>query len=157
MSSDSNVALIEEFYTAFGRRDADTMAACYHPDAVFSDPVFELRGEEIGKMWKMLTERGKDLKVVYSGVSAEGDGGQAHWDADYTFSATGRLVHNQIDAKFRFADGKIIEHRDTFDFWKWTRMALGTPGILLGWSGFLQNKVRTTARASLEAYSAASR
>jgi ketosteroid isomerase-like protein len=40
------VELIERFYAAFGRKDGDAMAACYAPDARFSDPVFgELRGE----------------------------------------------------------------------------------------------------------------
>ncbi len=56
--------LIERFYAAFDRKDGDAMAACYHPDARFSDPAFgELRGAEIGRMWRMLTERGEELEV----------------------------------------------------------------------------------------------
>ena len=47
-----NAALIDRFYQAFARRDAATMAACYHADVVFSDPVFpELRGPELGREW----------------------------------------------------------------------------------------------------------
>ena len=61
-------------------------------------------------------------------------------------------MHNQIEATFRFADGKIIEHTDVFDLWAWTRMALGLPGILLGWSPPIQNKVRATARKGLDAW-----
>ncbi len=33
--------------------------------------------------------------------------------------------------------------------YRWTRMALGLPGLLLGWSPLLQNKVRRQAGESL--------
>src|SRR5438270_489246 len=39
-SSATNARLVERFYTAFGRRDVDAMLGCYHPQVVFSDPVF---------------------------------------------------------------------------------------------------------------------
>jgi len=147
--------LIETFYTAFAKHDGQAMADCYHPDVQFSDPVFtDLKGPRAGGMWKMLTGRAKDLEVEFSNVSADDDTGKAHWDASYTFSATGRHVDNHIDATFRFADGKIIEHRDVFDLWAWTRQALGLPGVLLGWSPIVQGKVRRTAGASLDAYMA---
>ena len=42
-------------YEAFAKLDADTMAACYAPDARFDDEAFSLRGaREVGGMWKML-------------------------------------------------------------------------------------------------------
>ena len=146
-----HAALIERFYQAFQKKDHATMAACYHPDILFSDPVFtDLRGFRAGAMWHMLTERGKDLTLVYSGIEADDQEGKAHWEADYTFSGTGRKVHNVIDAHFKFKDGKIVEHRDHFDLSLWTRMALGPSGYLLGWSSFLQNKVRGQASKGLE-------
>ena len=59
----------------------------------------------------------------------------AHWEATNPFSATGRLVHNIIDAEFEFdSAGLITRHRDRFDFWRWARQALGAPGLLLGWN-----------------------
>ncbi|MCA9705062.1 MAG: nuclear transport factor 2 family protein [Myxococcales bacterium] len=147
--------LIQTFYTAFQRRDGQAMADCYHPEIQFSDPVFtDLRGERAGAMWKMLTGRAKDLEVRFSNVEADDDQGRAHWDASYTFSATGRHVDNHIDASFRFRDGKIIEHRDVFDFWAWTRQALGLSGTLLGWTPIVQGKVRRTAAAGLDAFMA---
>ena len=49
-------ALITQFYEAFQRLDAEAMAACYTDDVLFSDPVFgELRGRNVGDMWRMLT------------------------------------------------------------------------------------------------------
>ncbi len=149
----NHIDLIEEFYKAFQQRDYDAMNACYHPDIHFSDPVFpDLRGEQAKAMWHMLCERGTDLVVVYSNIQTNNATGQAHWEATYTFSKAGRKVHNTVDAKFRFQDGKIIRHQDDFDLWRWTRMALGSTGVLLGWSPFLQNKVRATATRGLRAF-----
>jgi ketosteroid isomerase-like protein len=148
-----NEALIHRFYACFQARDAGGMAACYAPDAVFSDPAFgELRGEEVGAMWTMLASRATDLEVRVSGVQADAERGQAHWDAYYTFGQTGRKVHNSIDAKFLFRDGLIVRHEDTFSFWRWSRQALGPMGLLLGWAPPLRAKVRSTARGNLEAF-----
>ncbi|PRQ09249.1 nuclear transport factor 2 family protein [Enhygromyxa salina] len=144
---------IEQFYTAFAKQDADAMVACYHPNVSFSDPVFvDLDAREACGMWRMLCERAQDFSLEFSNVSADGERGSAHWEARYVFTTTGRRVHNVIDATFRFADGKIIEHRDQFDFYSWSRQALGMPGLLLGWSGVIRNKVRGQARKGLESY-----
>lgn len=148
-----NESLIQRFYSAFQRGDAAAMNACYHPEVEFSDPVFVgLKGDEARAMWSMLTARAKDFSLVFSQVQADDKTGSAHWEADYTFSGTSRRVHNVIDARFEFKDGLIYRHQDTFDLWKWSSMALGARGLLLGWSGLVQNKVRATARAGLDAY-----
>jgi len=150
-----NAELIERFYQAFAQRDAATMRAAYHPAARFDDPAFPgLEGAEIGDMWEMLVTRGKDLEVTFEGVEADDDKGRAHWDAWYTFSGTGRKVHNSIDAAFEFRDGKIYRHRDVFSFWRWSRQALGLPGLLLGWTPLLAAKVQKTARKNLAAWRA---
>lgn len=148
-----NEALIRRFYTAFQARDAAGMRACYHPDVVFSDPVFgELRGGQAGAMWEMLCARAKDLEIEFSAVSADDNRGQAHWDARYTFTQTGRRVLNRIDATFAFRDGLIARHDDRFSFFEWSRQALGPAGLLLGWTPMLRAKVGKTARAGLDAY-----
>ena len=147
--------LITRFYEAFQRRDAAGMAACYHPEVRFSDPAFRsLRGPQAGAMWNMLCTRGTDLRLEFSGVQADASSGRAHWEAHYTFSQSGRTVHNIIDAQFRFQDGLIVEHTDHFDFARWARQALGPMGLLLGRTGWLQNKVQGKAMASLNAWMA---
>jgi ketosteroid isomerase-like protein len=149
----SHTELIERFYTSFAKRDAEGMIACYHPQVRFSDPVFgDLDAREVAGMWRMLCERAQQFSLEFSDVRADADTGSAHWEARYLFSATGRKVHNVIDANFRFADGKIIEHRDEFDFYRWSRQALGPTGLLLGWTSMVQNKVRGQAREGLERY-----
>ena len=128
------------------------MAACYGPDARFSDPVFsDLRGAEPGAMWRMLTSRSTDLSVRLAAHAAAGETGEANWIADYTFS-TGRRVHNDVRASFRFRDGLIVEHRDAFSFYAWSRQALGIAGLALGWTPILRAQVQRQARGQLDAF-----
>ncbi len=151
-----NQQSIDNFYSAFARLDAETMAQCYAEDVAFDDEVFSLRGKrEVAGMWKMLCQatqaKGADVwKLTYRDVRADATSGQAHWDAHYRFSSTGRIVDNSIDARFAFdPQGRIASHRDSFDFWRWSRQALGAPGYLLGWTPQLRSKVRAQAGANL--------
>lgn len=147
--------LIAKFYEAFGKKDADTMGSCYADTIRFSDPVFpDLEGDHARAMWKMLCGRSKDLTVVASDIAWDGERGHAKWVANYTFGATGRKVENRIAATFRIEDGKIVQHDDVFDFWRWSRQALGPAGLLLGWSPMLLGKVRKQAAQSLREYEA---
>jgi len=146
---------IERLYAAFAKLDADTMAACYAPDAVFDDEAFSLRGRaQTGGMWAMLCDavktKGRDVWKLETRDITERS---AHWEATYRFSATGRMVHNIIDAEFEFdGAGLITRHRDHFDFWRWARQALGAPGLLLGWTPFLRAKVRAQAAKNLDRF-----
>jgi ketosteroid isomerase-like protein len=154
-----NERTIENFYNAFARLDPDAMAPCYADDVAFDDEVFSLRGKaQVMGMWRMLCtgtkDKGADVwRLRFGDVKADGATGSAHWDAHYRFSATGRLVDNSIDARFEFGDdGRIVRHRDSFDFWRWSRQALGTPGLLLGWSPMLRTKVRERAGRNLRRF-----
>ncbi len=148
-------ATIERFYAAFARLDGEAMQACYAENAQFDDEVFSVKGaHEIGGMWRMLCDATKAKGLAHWKLEASAmTESSAHWEAHYKFSATGRLVHNKIDAAFEFdARGLITGHRDRFDFWAWSRQALGAPGLLLGWTPFLRAKVRTTAAENLRRY-----
>lgn len=144
--------IIEEFYEAFSRHDYQAMSELYHPQAQFYDPVFdELSYGEVTSMWEMLIKRSKgDLKITHHSVITDSEKGHCIWEAKYPFSKTGRNVHNVIHATMEFQDGLIILHIDNFNFWKWSSMALGVPGILLGWSPIIRNKVKSMARKSLD-------
>jgi len=87
--------------------------------------------------------------------SADDTTGTARWLADYTFTQTGKPDHNDVRARFRFADGLIAEHDDSFGFHAWARQALGPPGLLLGWTPIIQGPVRRRARAGLDEFMAA--
>jgi ketosteroid isomerase-like protein len=144
-----DLELLDRFYAAFARHDGAAMAACYAPDATFSDAVFRgLTGSEPGAMWRMLTERSSDLTVDLVDRAAAGGRGTAHWVARYTFGQTGRPVVNEVRSTFRFADGLIAEQRDDFDLYRWSRQALGPVGLFLGWSPPVRGGIRRTARAN---------
>lgn len=149
----TNEETIKTFYTAFQNKDWKTMQNCYHETASFSDPVFpNLNGKQTKAMWHMLVAASTDLKITFTHINVSGQTGSCHWEAFYTFSKTGRKVHNKIDARFEFKDGLIVKHTDYFDLWKWTGMALGLSGKLLGWTSFVRNKVRAMAGQNLEKF-----
>lgn len=145
-----NEKLIEHFYKSFAQKDYKAMQDCYADDATFSDAVFQnLNSAEVKAMWEMLIKRGSDLQLEFKNVSADEKNGSAEWIATYTFSQTGNKVENRIKANFEFENGKIVKHIDSFDFYRWSSQALGLSGKLLGWTSFLQNKVREKAMKGL--------
>ena len=149
-----NEQLIARFYTAFQQLDYKTMQACYSNNAVFSDPVFGLlQGEEVKAMWEMLCRNAKDFSLAFSNIQMlDEEYATCSWTAVYTFSKTSRHVVNNVKAHLRIEQGKITEHTDKFDLWKWSRQALGIPGLLFGWSNFVQGKIHRNARKSLEKF-----
>ena len=147
-----NKQLINTFYTSFQQLNWKQMTGCYHDNVFFYDPVFQnLEAPQARAMWEMLCKNAKDLVIEFSNVQADAEHGSCNWTARYTFR-TGRKVVNNIKAHFTFHEGKIIEHMDDFDLWKWSRQALGTSGLLLGWSSIVKNKIRKMAKGSLEKF-----
>jgi ketosteroid isomerase-like protein len=141
------------FYTAFASRNAAVMKSCYHKDVVFSDPVFQnLNYEKVCAMWEMLLSRSKSLTLTFEVLKEDTDTVVVKWIATYPFSKTGRIVENHITATLQFRDGLIYRHTDVFDFPRWSRMALGTTGLLFGHFGFLKRNVSATAMSGLEQF-----
>ena len=129
MPAEETRAALVRFYDALARRDAETMAAMYAPDARFEDAVFKLRGEEIGRMWRGLLGRARDYSVTYTIAQAGPDRGAVEWTARYLFGGRRpRKVVNVILSELRFENGRIVEQRDQFDFRRWAAQALGAPG-----------------------------
>lgn len=151
MSRESEV--IQNFYRSFQQKDWAAMQKCYHEDIEFNDPVFPmLKGKRAKAMWHMLVAASTDLEINVSQIKTSGQQGSCHWEATYSFSKTGRKVYNKIDAEFEFKGGLIIHHHDHFNLWKWSKMALGLPGVMLGWTPFLKQKIRGMAEKNLQAF-----
>ena len=152
MTAQANKETIERLYAAFADLNGTAMTACYAKGAHFHDPAFgDLEGDDVGAMWRMLTSRATDLKIELREHEADEESGSAHWIATYTFS-TGRPVVNDIQAKFRFADGKIADHVDDFDFRRWAGQALGFKGNLVAILPPLRAKAREQALDQLAAF-----
>ena len=148
-----NQSIIEQFYTAFQNKDAEAMVALYHDDIEFTDPGFGLlKGERAKAMWRMLCQGATDLKIEFSGIEATENAGKAHWEAYYTFSKTGRKVHNIIDATFEFKDGKIIKHTDDFNLKRWAGQAMGWKGKLFGGASFFKKKLHEQTSRLLDKF-----
>jgi limonene-1,2-epoxide hydrolase len=147
--------IITKFYKAFDRLDPEGMAALYDEQIIFSDPAFgKLSGIHAGNMWRMLckSQKGKDFRIEASNIHEENGKVMARWDAYYTFSQTGRKVHNIIYATFEFSGNKIIRHQDHFNLYRWSIQALGFQGLLIGWSGFFKKKLQSKTRGLLSKF-----
>lgn len=153
MSAAAHCQLIASFYDALDRRDAETMVACYAPEATFTDPAFgTLDRAAVAAMWRMLCGRATDLSVAAINIDADDRLGKAHWTARYSYGPTRRRVVNEIDAAFVFRHGLIVEHVDRFSLRKWAKQALGLSGHVLGMTPLLSPLVRKQATSSLEAW-----
>ncbi len=150
----NNKQLIEKFYNSFSKGDAEGMTTCYHENVTFEDPAFgTLENGRPAKMWEMLMSRKQEsTTVVFNNIEANESTGKANWTATYEYGPKKRKVVNNVSANFKFNDGKIIEHIDTFNLWKWTKQALGFSGVLLGWSSFMKNKIQKTTNQQLDSF-----
>ncbi|WP_340153046.1 nuclear transport factor 2 family protein [uncultured Marivirga sp.] len=148
----SNRDQIHKFYTALSAGDSNEMVACYHETISFQDPVFGLlEGKRANKMWEMLLSKNtENTRFTFSGIEATTEIGMAKWEAEYYYGK--RKVINKVKAEFKFKDGKIIEHIDTFDMWKWTQQAFGATGYLLGWTPFMKKEIRKTVNKKLDRF-----
>ena len=156
MTTSPAADVARQFYQAFSEHDSEGMARLYHPHGTFSDPVFgTLNAAEVGAMWRMLLGRASSIVVTSQLISATEDSAVTRWEADYPFSQTGRQVHNVVTATMQMQGGLILRHVDSFDFWAWSRQALGLPGTLLGWTPMLHRKVSNSALAGLQSSIAA--
>lgn len=147
--------IIEKFYEAFANLDAERMLECYQDDVTFEDPAFGvLKGDDAKNMWRMLcqTQQGKEFKVTVSNIEYTSEEGKARWEAHYTFSKTGRKVHNIINATFKFKDGKIIKHVDSFNLYRWAKQAMGFKGFLIGRTPFFKQKLNQQTRFLLSEF-----
>ncbi len=146
-----NEELILKFYQSFASNNVERMLECYHENIVFHDPAFgTLKAEKAKSMWKMLLSKNdNNLKINFNSIEANELTGKANWIAEYNYGPGNRKVVNKISATFKFLDGEIIEHKDSFNLWSWTKQALGTSGYLLGWSSFMRNKIQTKTNIAL--------
>ena len=152
----NNEKVVARFYTAFQKLDYKTMQDCYSETSSFTDTAFgTLYGSDVKDMWEMLCKNARNFSLTFTPpVSKDEQTVTCDWVAKYTFSKTRKNVENRIHATLKIRDGKIIEHIDNFNLWKWSRQALGMPGMILGWTDFMRQKINSNARQGLEKFKA---
>lgn len=156
-----NELLLRNFYDAFARCDWKAMQTAYADEAVFVDPVFaNLNAFEVRAMWQMLCSGAKDFSLKIHRIECDsepyiGPNGEnffyctADWEADYLFSATNKKVNNKVRSYIKIFEGKIAEQSDKFNFYRWSRQALGFKGWLFGMTSPFRRAVTTKARNQL--------
>jgi SnoaL-like domain len=144
MNDADTQAVLTRLFDAFSRRDGEVMASLYAPKATFEDPIFELQGAEIGRMWIALTGRSKDLSISYTVARAAAGHGVVEWTARYLFAGK-RPVENVIISDLELEDGLVVKQLDRWDFPRWASQALGAPGSLFGSFEWFRRKVSRDA------------
>ena len=130
-----NGVLVERLYSSLDQHMPSDMAKCYHANATFRDIAFDLRGQRaIGGMWRMICAG--DIRAKFEVVHADDETAVVKLVDEYTFTDTGRKVKNEIESRFRFRDGLIVEHLDSCDAKAWAAAAIGGVG------GFLAGRFR---------------
>lgn len=149
-----NINIPEQFYGALTNHNSSEMIKLYHDDVIFTDPAFGmLQGIRAKKMWEMLLANSKsDLNIQYEILDSSNEQATVSWIAKYKFGPQRRLVENHVIASLKIKQGKIVEHHDTFNMWKWSSQALGLSGRLLGWTGFMKKKVQLKTNRALDKY-----
>ena len=145
--------LIENFYSAMQDKNAEEMIMCYHQAIEFYDPAFgRLMGKRAGDMWRMLMASQNDtsFRVEYSDLSFQENRAFGRLDAYYQFGKSKRPVHNIIYSEFLISEGKIIQHTDRFNLYRWSRQALGITGWLIGWTSWFSNKMKKRSNYLLD-------
>ena len=131
----ANGVLLKRLYSSLDQHKPGEMAECYHANARFRDIAFDLEGRDaIHKMWRMICAG--DIRARFEVVEADDEGGVVKLVDEYTFTDTGRRVKNDIESRFRFRDGLIVEHLDNCDEKAWAAAAIGGVG------GFLAGRFR---------------
>lgn len=149
-----NRDLLDTFYKGFNKANAEEMVSCYHEEIIFQDPAFgTLHGSQAKNMWRMLLSRNSSIKISYQIVACDENQGKVDWIARYTFGPKKRSIINKVTGDFKFRDGKIISHEDSFDLWKWSRQAMGPIGYFLGWSNLLKTSIQKKTNKLLTSFS----
>lgn len=141
--------IVKEFYKALSKGDYQKVNSLYHDDAKYRDEIFDLRGKEINALWYTATRPEMNLIAHCKSLKVDGDRVTTDWNISYTIDTLNRKVELDETGVFQFQDGKIINHKDSYDFWSWCAQSLGFIGKALGWSQWLKNRVRNQAKKSV--------
>ncbi|KAG8804898.1 hypothetical protein FRC17_005845 [Serendipita sp. 399] len=157
MSANSGEQLVERYLAAYKAYDLAAMDACTDPEFTFSDPAFpSLNSKQAKGMFSMFVNNREKNKMELEYKDIKKGLNDLTYTATYTvrYIFNGRPVTNVIDTTLTISpqSNLLLSQVDTFPFHAWARQALGLPGLLLGWTGFLQSQVQNNAAQTLEKY-----
>jgi steroid delta-isomerase-like uncharacterized protein len=128
------MGLIQQFETAFNRRDVDALLACFTDRASYTDNFY---GEHVGRdnlraMFERMFHEGRDYAWRMERVVETPSSAAAEWSFSYVVTeavprSAGRKVRFRGMSVFELDGGRIARYREYFD----TGVAL----LQLGFSG----------------------
>jgi hypothetical protein len=142
--------ITRQFFDQLIARDLAGMLALYHPNIHYSNPFFELRGVDVGALWRMSWSYLPDIRVACTDSDIRGS--SVYWQASYTYPPTGRYIEQHLTADLTFVDGTIIRHVDRFNIHEWAHKAYGTVGALFGGWRMFERRIAVKARTRLAAF-----
>ncbi len=145
----NKIDLVKQFYDALNRGDYKFVNRLYHSDARYKDEIFDFQGAEIHALWYSATRPEMKLFAKLESIHEENDKVVTEWIMTYTLDVINRRISLREKGTFVFQGEKIIKHTDEYDFWSWCTQAFGIIGRALGWSVWLQNRVKKQARKSV--------
>lgn len=148
----NNNEIVARFYTAFSKLNAAEMLDCYEADILYNDPIFGLlQADKVHAMWQMICNNASNMSCNFGNIQQVDDEYiTCNWKTSYFFKPLNKRVVYDAKAYMKIVNGKITEHSDGYRLSTWIRKTYGFPGMLLGWSGFMQKKVQKRYRLQLK-------
>jgi hypothetical protein len=101
-----NEELITKFYSAFQSKMETQWQIPTSPMQCFRILSFKFKRERSRRYVAYVSRKRTKSFDSFFNVKADDMKGSADWEADYSFSKTGRMVYNKIHAEFTFQDRK---------------------------------------------------
>lgn len=109
---------VAQFYQTLSKDNLDTLPDIYHPEIVFADPAHQIRGIAALEVYFVtLYQNVSECRFTINAAYTVPQGGFLLWDM--------QLIHPKLSrgkpvvvpgiTQIKFAEGKVIYHRDYFD------------------------------------------
>ena len=134
MAENETREAVTRLYSAYGKRDFETVAAAIHPDidwVIFSPvSVFPFAGVRKGRAAVLEAMAGIAAAFTLESFNreiliVEGDRAAVMTDIGYRQRTTNRLLRFRVANFLRFQDGKLIEFREFANSFDVVEQALG--------------------------------
>ncbi len=116
------MGIVNDFETAFNRRDVGALASCFTEDASYRDNFYgEHRGQAaLRAMFERMFREGRDYRWAMDTVVEAGNKATAEWTFGYVVTeavprSTGRKIGFRGMSVFELERGKIAVYREYFD------------------------------------------
>jgi hypothetical protein len=145
-----NLKIIETFFSAFSKRDFDTMKSLCKSSIIYYDPLYGFLYD--GDLFLMWEERyhNNHFNFTSNEIKDEGDGYYTiKIQIEYFYE---KKLQQHLKAFIRIENGFISEYSHGFSVHELCKQIYGIVGRLLGWNRLFQQRLKNDARRRLLAY-----